>query len=379
MDCNMSHHDRKDDAGVCRHFAEGGDEEDAGESGRRRVTAQVPSELGLRKERRKVKLLLKRDWQDVSLDSCGILATSPEQLLATSFEWDWQDVSLDSCGILTTSPEQLLYETLRPSLDLRLQSSQSENPASVNLSSRPTCLGGTRSESLDQQQEKRVEQEDVRTEPVVRKNDKEMCGTQESSVGESSHVPGPVRDEKEVHAVSEAEPRAPPDSEQRRRRTRRLRKASSAEDVSSDRASLADVEAEDAEGAVCLLDGAGRVSFLHKAQPHMKTSHSDNALRQQAQNRAGGVPQRGSAPPARARPAAAAPPPDSNPFARFRMKMSALSVPRTGFAAGAKINEPALSISKSHIRKSQRAMEVFEKLVRDKLKGRDCETRIIFI
>jgi hypothetical protein len=160
----------------------------------------------------------------------------------------------------------------------------------------------------------------------------------------------------------------------------RLCKASSVDDINSgDFISRTKRGEDDDDEAVCVVDGTQVVSFLHKSQTlpnpaHLKTSLSDNALLHQQQ------------PSAVLQDAALRPKPspvntgqgsEATPFARLKQKMSALTVPRVTSAQGR--GENVLNISKSHIRKSQRAMEVFERLVQDKLKGADCESRIIFI
>ncbi|KAL8577949.1 hypothetical protein ACOMHN_011945 [Nucella lapillus] len=264
----------------------------------------------------KVMLKLKQDWQEISLDSCGILATSPTHLLVSSFRWD---------------------KTLRQSLDLDFDLDPQASSSTAAKARTPSRA--LPAESSPEQDAWKDTTPDADLADVF---DDEGSPPERTAPQDRSEVPV-----------------------QMRLATGRLRKSSSAEDVMRKKrvGQISDEE------SYCVLEEEEVAAILHKSQqlqhPHMKTSLSDNALMLQ---------QKQAAPNPAHNPLQG--PQDRTAFSRLKMKISTLAVPRPSPASrGANV----LNVSKSHIRKSQRAMEVFERLVREKLVGSECQSRIIFI
>lgn len=306
----------------------------------------------------KVMVRLKKDWQEISLDSCGILATSPTHLLMSSFKWD---------------------QTVRRSLDLDLddvpdhgggaRGSPAAEPAQP--SARLAMADNGAGADTRFQAEAKV----AAVSPDALHDHHDDDGGEETDKSFSNGGGG----------SGGGGSSAVPDSQgvvMRRPTARRLHKSSSAEDVGGQAE-----EAPSDEDSYCVLDEAEVAAFLRKSQqlqhPHMKTSLSDNALTLQQQHH---HPAQGSVSVTSC---------ESSPFSRLKVKMSTLTVlrssnassyssssssfPSSAAAAAAAKNQNILSISKSHIRKSQRAMDVFERLVLEKLRGSECQSRIIFI
>ena len=266
----------------------------------------------------KVMVRLKKDWQEINLDSCGILATSPTHLLVSSFKWD---------------------KTVRRSLDLDFDLDETSQLPGEDVAKSCPLAVSTGQDS---------------------KSGAESKTRDKSPVQEEESLDVFAEDGKQAEKEASGEPKR---GVLMRHPARRLRRSSSVEDMS-----ICLGEASD-EDSYCVLEEEEVKAILHKSQqlhhPHMKTSVSDNALMLQQQQLAGEVGQD----------ITSASNPDTSPFSRFKMKMSTLAVPKTSSTR----NQGALNISKSHIRKSQRAMEVFERLVREKLRGAECQSRIIFI
>ena len=320
-DLNMSHRDEASESDDGREGATGVEVNGEAQPPLEGRDKPGAAEAG---SRQKVMVRLKKDWQEISLDSCGILATSPTHLLVSSFKWDKTvrrsldlDVDVGDKGARSTAVERAQPS---PRLVFAAAEKDADLDARLQAEAKAVTPGAGSADVFDADEG-----------GVSDRNSAVPCSGS-SSLPDSSDV-----------------------------KARRLRRSNSAEDVSGHAGDL-----PSDEDSYCVLDEAEVAAILHKTQqlqrPHMKTSLSDNALTLQQQRGAQDSVSVTSS--------------ESSPFSRLKVKMSTLTVLRSSSAKG---QDNMLSISKSHIRKSQRAMEVFERLVREKLRGSECQSRIIFI
>ncbi|XP_005106723.2 phosphatidylinositide phosphatase SAC2 [Aplysia californica] len=125
------------------------------------------------------------------------------------------------------------------------------------------------------------------------------------------------------------------------------------------------VKKEEEEDEYCVIENEEVQAILNKCHrlhhPHMKTSLSDTTLSANTGTDASGISQTGAS---QSR--------DFGLMSRFKLKMSNLSKP-------APAKTPESVISRNLVRKSQRAMEVFEQLMQEKLPSNECRSRFIFI
>lgn len=280
---------------------------------------------------------VRKDWQEVNLESCGIIATSPTHLLVSSFKW------------------ASVHRSFRRSLDMDGSSLQDKQEVNVLKSSGADHVTSDSMLHVRMSKLKELPTAFATTSPA--KNEvvggaDDRVKVDESTILSSSCLPE-IKKEDTVTVEEVAGGKYG-----------HLYKTVSAEDVPH----LVDDSLLAAEkDSYCILDEEEVKAILSKSDqlhhPHMKNSLSDTSITcQQHPPVALSEP---TATGSRERT-------DSNPFARLRLKMSSLTVPRSS-------NRTVLAISKSHIKKSQRALEVFERLVREKLNGDECQSRIIFI
>nr|KAG5714248.1 hypothetical protein BaRGS_018465 [Batillaria attramentaria] len=304
------------------------------EEGTRRSLDRSENSKERANSHRNVVVMVKKDFKEISLDSCGILAASPTHVFVSSLNLAGTD-----------------KQTLRHSLDLdHIPGDNAHTDLSPNTAQTPDSSGIV---------------EPIHVHAIQENEDTD------GDVFETKKVDGVVEDRKEHvgESLDSGNITIAASKNVPERRLGRLRKTSSAEDVS-----LSTSPGANKEASYCVLDEDKVQAILSKTDqlhhPHLKVSLSDNALTLQQHHLPSNAVHNN--------PAAAAATEDrvdSNPFSRLRSKMSTLAVPRSTAPRA----QAPLPISKSHIRKSQRAMEVFERLVREKLQGRECESRIMFI
>ena len=317
---------------------------------------------------------LKKDWQEISLDTCGILATSPTHLLVSSFKWDQtvrRSLDLDVDFDLGDVPDHgggargsPAAEPAQPSARLAMAENGAGADTRFQAEAKAAVAAAVSPDSGSADALHDHHHDDVGGEETDKSFSNGGGGGGSGGGGGGGGGSSAVPDSQEVVM------RRPP--------ARRLHKSNSAEDVSGQAE-----EAPSDEDSYCVLDEAEVAAFLRKSQqlqhPHMKTSLSDNALTLQQQHH---HPAQGSVSVTSC---------ESSPFSRLKVKMSTLTVLRSSnvssyssssssySSAAAAKNQNMLNISKSHIRKSQRAMDMFERLVREKLRGSECQSRIMFI
>lgn len=271
---------------------------------------------------REVLVEFKKNWQEVNLESCGILATSPTQLLFSSVKWAAPEISLpmsldeDTLSAVKTTDRYQLpnFESLSHSISEAQLTTLTPVPASSSNKGDIVGASGNLTRSKEMGKVKSTEQ-----------NVKEQLCI-EWRLNGSSDSKGRAMGPKQKSCSAEDIPRI----------------------AVSER--ICDIEDE----TYCVLDEKDVQAILSNTDSHMKTSRSDNALQEEANS-------------------VTANQGEISTFSRLRLKMSSLTVPRPVS------NKTPFTVSKSHIRKSQRAMEVFERLVREKLGNSECQSRIIFI
>ncbi|RUS87791.1 hypothetical protein EGW08_004456 [Elysia chlorotica] len=286
------------------------------------------------------------------------------------------EVVLDGCGILASSPKQVLLSSIQLQAEgkgkHRLSQSDSpscQSPLSAGGAEKPTASGSGLKEEKpggnsfsypelppDHPADQIVNQ-DVRK-PQVEGNDT-------SNEEERSQVP---------HST---------EKEQIESKENVIGKQ---EKQSTDENGL---EA-DLEDAFCAIEAEGVHEILSRCHqlhhPLMKTSHSETSLTAMTAQAFGGGMVDGAAAP------------DPSLMSRLKLKMTSLSRPLVGTRAGGPglashtaasgqtdgggnssgLNDAPIH-TKTHIRKSQRAMDVFEQLLKEKLPTMECKSRFIFI
>lgn len=287
------------------------------------------------------------DTDQSESDSEGVSIMSDKKSGLILKEEDNKEVVLDSCGILATSPNQVLLSSMHLKAENKHKSSLAEFS--------PSPKTGRHHAS---QAKSTVTEESAFTFDSSRVNDEGIDVKNISKLAAEKDISG-------VHHVMQS------DNSQTENHQEDLNDMVLGEDtdiIMPEEVPKADFEiiSQDDEDSdyeeYCVMENEEVRAILDKCHqlhhPLMKTSLSDTSLSLTASHETNiqtSVDQK-----------------DSGFVSLFKSKMPGFTKPSLK-----RVSEQPLS--KSHIRKSQRAIEVFEQLMKEKLPDKECKTHFIFI
>ena len=269
------------------------------------------------------------------------------------------EVVMDGCGILASSPKQVLLSSIQLQAESKRHGSLSDSPL---IQSPLINTGEEKSRPAESS-----EAENSFTFPEELPLDSDGNKSQEDG-NTSAKFEKPV--DPQESSTMQADKETIPDKHGKE-------------------AAKEDGIKEEAEDDLCMIgteDVQEILSRCHQLHhPLMKTSHSETSLTAMAGHALGGSVVDGASAP------------DPSLMSRLKLKMTSLSRPLTGTRGGGTGFNSYVTASgsnggssssgpseapvhtKTHIRKSQRAMDVFEQLLREKLPTMECKSRYIFI
>lgn len=281
-----------------------------------------------------------RNVDQIGNDNKGVNITSNQKPSLILKDEDNKEVVLDSCGILATSPSQILLSSMHLKAESKRKSSV------VDLVSSPHSVRSHTSQansSISEGSRFNFHSDiAVGDEHLTKHSSTSAVGDDLSEYDDA--ITGNFDDLSDKTDMQNAAETA-------------MEEFSQAEfDTISENGTNEDVE------GYCVMENEEVRAILDKCHqlhhPLMKTSISDTSLSLSAAQETlmqPGIAQK-----------------DSGLVSLFKSKMA-------GFSKTSPGRSPEPFLSKNHIRKSQRAMEVFEKLIKEKLPDEECKSYFIFI
>ncbi|GFS16972.1 phosphatidylinositide phosphatase SAC2 [Elysia marginata] len=280
----------------------------------------------------------------------------------SAIESEHAEVVMDGCGILASSPKQVLLSHIQLQTEGKQRLSQSESP----LSHSPAIIAGTVASLTTFDSSEATPAENFLY-PEVQSKELPACLKHNKS-----QVDGDCSADVDRH------------HENIDKETTKTTEMSVSEvgllDNQRNKSTKENSLGDGPEDAFCVIETENVHEILSRCHqlhhPLMKTSHSDTSLSAMG----GGMVDGAAAP-------------DASLMSRLKLKMTSLSRPLAGSSGFTSyVTLPGKSDSsqpgapnevpvhtKTHIRKSQRAMDVFEKLLKEKLPTMECKSRFIFI